>query len=417
MDFYFRRNNLRTVFSRFYPDETKEYVQCPKFELKKEIKMLPQVQMMKVIPKLSFLAFKALAAFSCVILNQHEKKIDMSNTFAYYKAKELYASYITMVEQIKQILFRDFNAMIYGGFPRSWHERVPANDIDVRFKNREHLEECISQLIGLYNVEILVTRGDEDTIFSKICVQHLNHNDLNVYCDFSWFSDIASKNAKYDFDVNQLCMIEGGIGLLPGIDNDVRNVIENIVRREFIVLDAFGMNSLEHETNAQCILQNTAEGKGIFLRIQKMIKRGWTCINEPCKNWNCILASESVVKHHEKVKLMLLNDLKEQKKIINSHYQRPVHNNIIIPFQKSINIEIFNKKIKSDKITKLKKMTLLKKQLEKGKYNNNKTIRKRVFTKRETIIKELVAKNKTKAKTRTPKKLGKGNRYVNKQCH
>lgn len=52
-----------------------------------------------------------------------------------------------------------------------------------------------------------------------------------------------------------------------------------------------------------CISRYSEHGRLLLFRIEKFKKRGWTCINEPCDNPNCILTSQELIDAYEAYKV------------------------------------------------------------------------------------------------------------------
>jgi len=100
-------------------------------------------------------------------------------------------------------------------------------------------------------------------------------------------------------------------------------VFNNICNKQFVVLSSDGKPLIAHKnrwlkvmtdhdgtiigyksntmgpqwTEEKCFdcVHRDSSGLKLMKRIDKMLKRGWTCLNEPCKNPECIMAPTELV--------------------------------------------------------------------------------------------------------------------------
>jgi hypothetical protein len=230
---------------------------------------------------------------------------------------------------------RDTGAYVYGGFLRDLLAAKPFRDIDIHFPNETSVQEYISELSRVVTITTVSDKGGEskyDESFSTktiivqkpqfslhgencghhpqqddghsfLCGHHPQPDDeLYIFIDLVWPNGVnidGTTSQCYDFDVNMLRCDEPWTGSL--YDNftslTVRNpnckltsVVDNIHNRQFVVLSR-GRLLYDHDNIDSCIHRYSRQGKKLLLRMAKMKKRGWTCLNDNiCSNPMCILA-------------------------------------------------------------------------------------------------------------------------------
>ncbi|XWV26845.1 hypothetical protein QJ857_gp0205 [Tupanvirus soda lake] len=223
---------------------------------------------------------------------------------------------------------------LYGGAIRDALNDKKPNDYDIRVCSEKCAIKIINKLKKHYNVKII--RQHYIGCYS-FYAQHTTIPEVEIRFDVTY--ETAFTNKHYDIDVNMLKYkinryCHGVADINPSnviLVNDkcnLKNVIRHIHRNEFVVLDNMGRpkschNKLWREAvfnksgeivdchsfllkglhpdnkelidSCDCIHRRSQRGRKLLFRIQKMLKRGWTMLNEPCSNPDCVLAPMDLV--------------------------------------------------------------------------------------------------------------------------
>lgn len=219
---------------------------------------------------------------------------------------------------------------LYGGAVRDILNDESPRDYDLKLMTRDCSLNFIEK-IGQH-FDITIREKSYVNCFSIQIHYHEDHRKC-ILLDITYHSTPDMKQ-KCDFDVNTLS---------SSVDTDIKNpshikllndrcklstVLKHIHQKEFIVLDADGVPTLDHQRvpikaiaiineygkvvnliddltysdGNQCISRKTINGLILMNRIEKMKRRGWKCLNKPCHNPDCIMASTSLVEECQKLK-------------------------------------------------------------------------------------------------------------------
>jgi hypothetical protein len=202
------------------------------------------------------------------------------------------------------------HSRIFGGVPRSCIEGRAYNDIDVLLDNEREREKFICNFERLIradklvkSVEALVYRlcRAEYTGCDAIRVEMLilANDGTKLLLNIDLVINITEP--MLDFDVNQLAIYKGGtMGLLWRTGDyyeDLRsfNVItDNILKKQCVMYNLKRELCAGEHKEDDCISRRSLWGIFMRRRIEKMTKKGYTIINEPCDYFYCVLKKEKV---------------------------------------------------------------------------------------------------------------------------
>ncbi|AGF85773.1 hypothetical protein QJ854_gp009 [Moumouvirus goulette] len=252
-------------------------------------------------------------------------------------AKNIYEAKMNIIKHIS-VICDDFwlsrRPLIFGGYHRDFFAKMSFKDIDLRFEDEFDVIDFIKKFKLSCNIKIKNSSYTNKGCYSMY-VQHINIPQANVQIDATFCESQSSQkisNKRYDFDVNMLksarlhddeYYTSSLVSLNPNCK--VTDIIDNCVKRQFIVLDYNGRPELDHSTEEYiypvyipdkeinsdsiiCINRFNKRGKKLLKRIRKMKSRGWICINLECENPQCVLASDDCAKKY-------VEHLKEKTKV------------------------------------------------------------------------------------------------------
>ncbi|XWV25507.1 hypothetical protein QJ856_gp0250 [Tupanvirus deep ocean] len=223
---------------------------------------------------------------------------------------------------------------LYGGAIRDMLNDEKPHDYDVKVCSEKCAIKFINKLKEYYNVNII--RQHYIGCYS-FYVQHTNIPEVEIRFDVTYPTAFSNKN--YDIDVNMLKFNISKYGnkvtainltnvILINDECNLKHVVRNIHRKQFVVLDnkgrpntchnkmwrevifnesgevvdcssfllkGFNPDNKEIIDSCDCIHRRSQRGRKLLQRIEKMLKRGWTMLNEPCFNPDCVLAQLELV--------------------------------------------------------------------------------------------------------------------------
>jgi len=305
------------------------------------------------VPSLQFLALKTMYhTLDTKTFNE------LLNSLLFYPTIiDQLKQYNEMIEKIITLTAR-YEGFIYGGYVRDQLAKLPFHDIDIKILGEGFLEAILDELKESkywYTVKELNDRDYGSFNTYKIVITDYKYKFIQILIDITICGKNHINNDQCDFDINQLILKDGKfidlISVLPSGQN-VTDVIKHINNKEFYVLDAHG-KAEEHSDKTHCIDRGSRRGIKLVARIDKMISRGWKCINKnTCNNPWCILAKLKMYK----IYLNELNQLNiRRKNIIKSEWKLAYNwflGDHFVPKDRSSSL--YNKKYKSHCIHKEK---------------------------------------------------------------
>ncbi|CAH6421819.1 Hypothetical protein KVN_LOCUS507 [uncultured virus] len=279
------------------------------------------------------------------------------------------------VENFLKFCSRKEYCTIFGGYLRDNICALNFKEIDIKFENEEFTKKFINSLRDIYSCYFKRTRSLKNCN-SFGCIQiriapkplldkSIILNIFEIFIDIDLVFPISTriscieKQIGLDFDVNQLIMRENQISVNPNCGLTYSSIFKNINSKEFLVLDSFG-KTFEHKNLHQCVSIKSNRGRKIFLRINKMEKKGWTCINkQTCFiNHECILANRKTITDfiYKQDKKRIQDEIQNYWKIVSSGQFN--YDSCVIFKKKLSATDDFEKKLNSKKINEKKRKYL-----------------------------------------------------------
>ncbi|AGF84919.1 hypothetical protein QJ854_gp863 [Moumouvirus goulette] len=297
----------------------------------------------KMVPSLTFIIYRTIVETQNSCTSHYLLSTIPDSVII--KPQQIYTSRDLIIKRIIKISRKFPVSYIFGGFHRDLFAKMPFKDIDISFLRRRYAIDFIQAIQSEYFIKFLKPSYNSRGCFT-ICVQEMNNPQINVHFDVVYemddFGDVFL--VKYfDFDVNMLeshkhTSSTNYSKYLRSSNShcNVKNIIDNCVKKQFIVLDYYGRPEIIHnpeyiisfdlegnvlglkrhnilskreykssKSECNCINRQTSRGKKLLLRIKKMKSRGWSCLNEKCMNPLCIMAPTYLYqKYNEYIKVL-----------------------------------------------------------------------------------------------------------------
>ncbi|AGF85030.1 hypothetical protein QJ854_gp752 [Moumouvirus goulette] len=257
-----------------------------------------------------------------------------ADTFQYYAKKIIFDLIFKKI--------RDEEACCYGNFVRDMISGYESNRLDTLFKSLQHANIFMRTLKiyldlkhindgkntiiikikanknnsyfmdyvmdNRYTKEMTLSLTDDDSkkvleklsdTFKKVSIKMTVRYETNLFYGAHEYFPIYG-----DLDVNTLrtdkILPDLTIGDLYTLNPEcnVYDIINNIRKQQYIVISNAGYPIIDHNDidfssdslESHCIDYRSKKGKKILKAIRNMERRGWKCLNIPCKNEDCVLS-------------------------------------------------------------------------------------------------------------------------------
>ena len=278
--------------------------------------------MEKHVPSLLFLCVKYMNFFQKKLLEKFLCGIRLERTLIYAPNAHM-RRFFHMISIIKYHVEKH-QAYNYGGYIRDQVAKRFFRDIDICFPSRQKFvlfrEDLKKDMyFSISDVRKSYTRGGTIRVSDMGTIQISGHEigcsvclDINYSKKTNHSTELARKNAsglkvliqeRRDFDVN--CLAWYGETRELKLTNPhcvMSDVIRNCKRKQLVMLDADSRPSIVHKRRNQCIDANSVRGQKLLARMEKMKRRGWRVLNEPCRNPNCIMATKETIQLYQQTK-------------------------------------------------------------------------------------------------------------------
>lgn len=208
----------------------------------------------------------------------------------------------------------------YGGSIRDLLMGIKPSNYDIDLCSEACVSKYMHEIDHDYNVFVsldsyngcrltkIISKIYPDIIFYLNITYNTPYTDLYFDIDVNMLivllHNYSTGNKDYvDITLGNLCIVNTKC--------DIADIMFNIKAKQFIVLDRSGKPEMCHQDTV-CINRFSSRGVTLVKRINKMINRGWRCINESCSNETCVMASMAIRKIMAVMRMLYRTSTKKQ---------------------------------------------------------------------------------------------------------